>query len=200
MSLRSLLGTALRFRQTLPYLAAATRYAWRYPNRDGAVEFAAADNPLERYFDSVTEGPGIWKWRHYFDIYHRHFQKFVGRDVHVVEIGIYSGGSLPMWRHYFGERCRVYGVDIEAGCQVYANAHTQIFVGDQSDRSFWADFRKSVPHVDIVIDDGGHQPHQQQVTLEELLPHLRPGGVYLCEDVQVFRTHSWDTPPASRIS
>jgi hypothetical protein len=37
--------------------------------------------------------------------------------------------------------------------------------------------------VDVLIDDGGHQPEQQMVTLEEMLPHLRPGGVYLCEDV-----------------
>jgi len=36
---------------------------------------------------------------------------------------------------------------------------------------------------DIVIDDGGHRPEQQIVTLEELLPHIRPGGVFLCEDV-----------------
>jgi hypothetical protein len=37
--------------------------------------------------------------------------------------------------------------------------------------------------LDIVIDDGGHEYEQQVVSLEELLPHLRPGGVYLCEDV-----------------
>ena len=40
-----------------------------------------------------------------------------------------------------------------------------------------------VPTLDIVVDDGGHQAHQQRATLEALLPHLRPGGVYLCEDV-----------------
>jgi len=43
--------------------------------------------------------------------------------------------------------------------------------------------RKTVPLVDIVIDDGGHLPEQQLVTLEELLPHVRPGGVYFCEDI-----------------
>jgi hypothetical protein len=37
--------------------------------------------------------------------------------------------------------------------------------------------------LDIVIDDGGHKYEQQVVNLEELLPHLRPNGVYLCEDV-----------------
>jgi hypothetical protein len=37
--------------------------------------------------------------------------------------------------------------------------------------------------LDILIDDGGHRMEQQIVTLEEMLPHLRPGGVYLCEDI-----------------
>src|SRR5262249_37364415 len=34
-----------------------------------------------------------------------------------------------------------------------------------------------------VVDDGGHFAEQQAATLEELVPHLRPGGVYLVEDV-----------------
>jgi hypothetical protein len=62
---------------------------------------AAADNPLRTFFDSRETGRGIWKCLHYFDIYHRHFSKFVGRDVKVLEIGVYSGGSLEMWRHLF---------------------------------------------------------------------------------------------------
>src|SRR4029434_2154870 len=51
------------------------------------------ESPLRKYFDSHQTGRGIWKWNHYFDIYHNHFKKFVGREVHIVEVGIYSGGS-----------------------------------------------------------------------------------------------------------
>jgi hypothetical protein len=40
-----------------------------------------------------------------------------------------------------------------------------------------------VPKVDILIDDGGHEPEQQSISLEEMLPHLAPGGVYMCEDI-----------------
>jgi len=61
---------------------------------------------------------------------------------------------------------------------------TTIHIGDQADRGFWRQFRASVPDVDVLIDDGGHRPEQQMVTLEEMLHHLRPGGVYICEDVQ----------------
>jgi Methyltransferase domain len=141
-------------------------------------------NPLKSYFDAHKEGRGIWKWIHYFDIYHRHFSRFIGRDVHVVEVGIYSGGSLAMWRHYFGAKCHVYGIDITDACKSYEDGSTRVFIGDQADRAFWRRFKDSVPHVDILIDDGGHRPEQRIVTLEEMLPHLRPGGVYLCEDIR----------------
>src|SRR5437016_2396585 len=102
----------------------------------------ACTNPLREYFEFHKEGRGIWKWEHYFDIYQKHFQKFVGREAHVVEVGIYSGGSLDMWKSYFGDKCRVYGVDIEEACRAYANETTTIVIGDQADREFWKRFRK----------------------------------------------------------
>jgi hypothetical protein len=140
-------------------------------------------NPLRAYFDAHQTGRGLWKWTHYFEIYHRHFQKFVGRDVSIAEVGVFSGGSLDMWKEYFGPRASVYGVDIEPACKAYEDERTRIFIGDQADRSFWRVFREQVPELDILVDDGGHLPEQQIVTLEEILPHLRPGGVYMCEDI-----------------
>jgi len=144
------------------------------------VDIAA--NPLQEFFDSHTEGRGVWKWIHYFDIYHRHLQKFIGKEVHVLEVGVYSGGSLEMWREYFGPKCRVYGVDIREACKALEDDRTRIFIGDQVDRRFWQQVRHEVPSLDVLIDDGGHLPEQQIVTLEEMLPHLRRGGVFVCED------------------
>lgn len=152
-------------------------------------------NPLRTYFDSVTEGPGIWKWTHYFDIYHHHFAKFREHEAHVVEVGIYSGGSLLMWKHYFGPNARITGIDIEPACKAYEEEQISIYIGDQADREFWKKFRASTPPIDVFIDDGGHSAEQQIVTLEEVLPHLRPGGVYLCEDIhgvgQQFATYAY---------
>lgn len=160
------------------------RFARRMPvPRVAPAAVALGENPLEAYFDANLEGPGIWKWRHYFDVYHRHFEKFVGTPVNVVEIGVYSGGSLGMWRQYFGDAARVYGVDIEPACVAYESESVRIFIGDQADPEFWARFRAEVPEVDIVIDDGGHRSQQQITTLEALLPHMRPGGVFVCEDL-----------------
>jgi hypothetical protein len=152
-------------------------------------------NPLRAFFDSHREGPGIWKWNHYFDVYHRHFSRFRGRNVCVLEIGIYSGGSLGMWRHYFGPGCQIYGVDIEPACKAYETDSVNVFIGDQADRNFWKHFKQEVGAIDIVIDDGGHLPEQQIVTFEELISHVRPGGVYLCEDL-----HGTLNPFASYMS
>jgi len=176
----------------LPFIAQGFAFGqeWKSPSNgstansnNGNSASGNAPNPLRAYFDAHTEGRGIWKWDHYFDVYHRHFSKFIGRDVHVLEIGVFSGGSLRMWREYFGERCHIYGIDIEDACKVYEEERTKIFIGDQADREFWKKIRAEIPDVDIVIDDGGHEVHQQIVTLEEMLPHIRPGGVFLCEDI-----------------
>jgi hypothetical protein len=174
--------------ENVPAAVEGYRYASRLPRpsvRPMPQAAEAGANPLEAYFDAHTEGPGIWKWRHYFDIYDRHFAKFVGQEVHLVEIGIFSGGSLAMWQSYFGERCHVYGVDIEDACRVYERDKVQVFIGDQADPAFWRRFVEQVPRIDIVVDDGGHLAHQQIVTLRSLLPHIAPGGVYLCEDVHL---------------
>lgn len=88
-----------------------------------------------------------------------------------------------MWRSYFGPRCRISGVDINEACRTYEGNQIDIFIGDQADRHFWRTLRKQLPPVDVLIDDGGHMPEQQIATLEEMLPYLRPGGVYLCEDI-----------------
>ncbi|MEI6239035.1 MAG: class I SAM-dependent methyltransferase [Planctomycetia bacterium] len=138
---------------------------------------------MENYFDAHHIGPGIWKWRHYLEIYHRHLAKFRGRAINCVEVGVFSGGSLRMWEWYFGPQAHIHGVDLDEGTRAYQNAHVTIHIGDQEDRTFWARFRNAVPSLDILLDDGGHTPQQQQITLEEILPHLRAGGVYICEDI-----------------
>ena len=135
------------------------------------------------FFQNHKTGHGVWKWEHYFEIYHRHLSKFVGRATDVLEIGIYSGGSLEMWRSYFGEGSHIYGIDIEPACKAYESDQVSILIGDQADRTFWKAFKGRLDGIDVLIDDGGHTVEQQRITLEEMLPYLRPGGVYVCEDI-----------------
>jgi SAM-dependent methyltransferase len=179
---------SLQILRMLPQTLAGSQQAKQWPpisSGEASRPFAAPaeSNPLARYFNSHSEGKGIWKVEHYLDVYHKYFAKFIGQEVHVLEIGVFSGGSLEMWKSYFGPKCKVYGVDIREQCKAYAGDGIEIFIGDQADRAFWKSFKEKVPRVDILIDDGGHLVEQQVATLEEMLPHLRPGGIYLCEDI-----------------
>ncbi len=152
-------------------------------HRNVASHDSSSSNPLESYFDSHRSGAGIWKWRHYFETYHTHFSRFRGKRPKILEIGVYSGGSLEMWREYFGEDCELFGVDINSGCMQFQKKGVTIKIANQSDRFFWRKFREEFGEVDIVIDDGGHRPRQQRPTFEEMLSCIKPGGVYLCEDL-----------------
>ena len=175
----------LRLLRSLPPRLMAEQYVLKYREQGSphSETRLSQQNPLTEYFENHTQGPGIVKWVHYFDLYQRHFAKFVDREVNLLEIGVYSGGSPEMWRSYFGLQCHIYGVDIEKACKIYENSYTTIVIGDQGDREFWRKFVGNAPPIDILIDDGGHTPEQQRITLEEMLPHLRCGGVYFCEDV-----------------
>jgi cephalosporin hydroxylase len=155
-------------------------------SRSSAVaEPAAPDepaNPLIEYLEQNVSGRLIDRWRHYFDIYHRHFAFYRGQPLTVIEIGIFNGGSLQMWRHYFGPQATVVGVDVNPECEKYAEPGIEIVIGDQADRDFLRSLAGKYPNFAILIDDGGHRMHQQIATFEELYPHLRADGVYLCED------------------
>lgn len=139
-------------------------------------------NDLEKYFTENT-GRLIHKWQHYFEIYDRHFERFRNTNVCVLEFGVSQGGSLRMWREYFGPNARIFGADINPHCKELEEERIKIFIGDQEDRTFLKSLAKAIPRIDILIDDGGHTMKQQINTFEELFAHIDVNGVYLCEDL-----------------
>lgn len=143
-------------------------------------------NPLLDFFDARKgEGRGIWKWRHYFEVYHRHLDPFsIMRSVVMLEIGVLGGGSLEMWREYLRPSSTIHGVDINPECARFSKGNMHVHTGDACDMDFWAAFRSQVPILNVVIDDGGHEAHQQIAAFNALFTHLQPGGVYIVEDME----------------
>ena len=158
----------------------------RVSSRLGGERGAA--NPLEVYFRD-NRGRLIHKWNHYFDIYDRHFDPYRGKDVTVVEFGVSHGGSLQMWKDYFGPRARITGVDIDSRCARFEEDRIDVVIGDQEDRGFLRELADRVGAIDVLIEDGGHRMSQQINTFEEFWPKIRDGGVYLVEDLH---TSYWD--------
>jgi hypothetical protein len=136
---------------------------------------------LEQYFKQNNKRL-IFKWQHYFDVYERHFERFKNKEVVILEIGVSQGGSLQMWKDYFGSKCKIYGVDIDPRCKQFEEENIEIFIGSQSDKKFLQKIKSTIPKIDILIDDGGHTMKQQIVTYEEMYSHVKENGVYLCED------------------
>ena len=145
-------------------------------------------NPLIEYFCNNQKNI-IHKWSHYFEIYHDHFNRFVNTECVILEIGVGEGGSLQMWKKYFGSSAKIYGVDINPKCKDYEEENIEIFIGSQSDRNFLQNLKQILPKIDILIDDGGHTMDQQITCFEELFDHIKENGIYLCEDT---RTSYWD--------
>jgi hypothetical protein len=139
-------------------------------------------NPLLDYFERNT-GRMIEKWMHYFEVYHRHFARFRGSACTLVEIGVFQGGSLQMWKQYLGPKARIVGIDVEPACRELVEPQIEIQIGDQADRAFLRRLREQLGPIDILIDDGGHRMHQLLTTFEELYGAIAPTGVYVAEDL-----------------
>lgn len=139
-------------------------------------------NELEQYFNH-NPGRLIHKWHHYFDIYDRHFKKFKGKEIVVVEIGVFHGGSLQLWKNYFGPQAKIFGIDINPRVAALQEENIEIIIGSQSDKNFLRKLKNELPDIDILIDDGGHKMKQQIFTFEELFQKIKPDGVYVCEDL-----------------
>lgn len=147
-------------------------------------------NELERFFNN-NDGRLIHKWKHYFEIYDRHFARFRGMPVNIVEFGVSQGGSLQMWKDYFGQDAKLFGIDINPNCKQFEEPGVRIFIGDQEDRKFLRMLADDIPSIDILIDDGGHTMKQQINTFEELFPSIAPNGIYFIEDLHTSYWHSW---------
>ena len=121
------------------------------------------------------KGKQIDKWSHYLDIYEKHFAKYCGTRVRILEIGIDHGGSLQLWKSYFGEHAEIIGVDINPACKEFEEDQIKVVIADQCDPVL-----SRLGPFDIVIDDGSHVRQHQAQTFLNLWP--RTLGVYLIED------------------
>ena len=123
------------------------------------------------------------KWKKYFSIYEKLFYKYKNKKITFVEVGILDGGSLQIWKKYFGKHSRIIGIDNNPECKKFQNDDYEIFIGSQSNPDFWKKFYKDVGKVDIILDDGGHTNDQQIISLINSIQNINDGGLHVVEDV-----------------
>ena len=131
---------------------------------------------------------------HFLEAYELHLSSYRGKQPSVLEIGCGyppsgnvqgMGGSLRLWREWFGHGTRICGVDIIEECKQYEDPSNSISVeiGSQDDTSFLEKIVEQHGPFDIIIDDGSHIDVHIKKSFECLFPYLRNGGTYVVEDI-----------------
>jgi hypothetical protein len=142
--------------------------------------------PIERaYF--AHHGRLAHKWHQYLPLYDRYFAPYQhgrdGKPIRMLEIGVSHGGSLALWRQFFGPDAVIFGVDIDERCRVFDGEHGSVRIGSQADSDFLRRVVAEMGGLDIVLDDGGHIASHMTTSFDCLFPMLADGGLYVAEDV-----------------
>jgi hypothetical protein len=135
-----------------------------------------------RDYPSKTGDRTLFKMEHYLPIYDDLLHNWHGRNVSFLEIGIYKGGSIPMWQGFLGPAARLTFLDIDPACAALALPGTCIEIGDQSDPVFLERIGQDHGPFDLIVDDGGHRMQQQTTSFHHLWPRLNDRGLYIVED------------------
>lgn len=136
-----------------------------------------------RDFPAQTGDQMLFKMEHYLELYDELLSHWQGRDVSFLEIGIYKGGSVPMWQGFLGPQSRLVFMDIDPACRDLALPGTMVEIGDQADPVFLNHVGQAYGPFDLIVDDGGHKMHQQITSFQHLWPRLADRGLYIVEDV-----------------
>ncbi|MBT8410545.1 MAG: class I SAM-dependent methyltransferase [Octadecabacter sp.] len=134
------------------------------------------------------------KWETYFHVYDRLLAPYVGKEITFVEIGILNGGSLFMWREFFGPQARIVGLDFNPLAERWREYGFEIHIGSQSDVAFWKETLPKIGPIDVLLDDGGHMFDQQIITCEQVLPSIRDGGLLVVEDTHTSYMKGFGAP------
>jgi hypothetical protein len=124
----------------------------------------------------------------YVELYERYFESIRYDELNIVEIGIlkhptrpFEAASLLLWNEYF-ENSIIHGIDINDHTHMERD-RLKIHIADQGDREQLTNVFNNIGTADIIIDDGSHFMHHQQISFGHLFKMLKSGGIYVIEDL-----------------
>ena len=140
---------------------------------------------------------GTDKAEHLFTlIYDSKFSHLRSDKIKFIEIGLWLGSSIRMWREYF-QNAEIYGADLLAESEMSNHVDNINKTQNLDLKMNWncdfkfiqlnqeneEDFKKIDNDFDIIIEDGGHTMLQQQLSIKNLITKLKSGGFLVIEDV-----------------
>lgn len=158
---------------------------------------------LHEGIKSILDREGSDKGRWYGGLYEQLLEPVRLKVEYVLEIGIGTmlpdapssmvewagenyrpGASLRAWRDYF-PNATVHGIDPAPDTEIKDEPRIVTHCFDSRDAASTSAFFDRWRDVDpdLIVDDGLHEVDAQIATMENFLPHLKAGGLYVVEDV-----------------
>jgi hypothetical protein len=128
--------------------------------------------------DDVAVKPAV-----YLPIYEELMRELRDERFTLLELGIWKGDSLAMWRDCF-PHAMIVGIDLMPP-DLDLGPRVKIVQGDQTDGNMFTEIRAA--HAPdgfaVIIDDASHIGQLSARSLQALYrQHLQPGGLYVIED------------------
>ena len=121
-------------------------------------------------------------YHHRYDrFYPIYLNKFHDKQIHLLEIGIQGGESMSLWKKDV-PNATIHGLDIDEKPSIDETIMYKVDQCNVSQLTEWATDKESL--FSVIIDDGSHVPEHQILTIETIWPTLRPGGIYIIEDIE----------------
>jgi hypothetical protein len=116
--------------------------------------------------------------------YEKAMEHLHNEHIRLLEIGIKKACSMRMWQKYF-PKGEIHGLDIDLSKIVGDKKNCHIVnTGDIAALTRFVEGPLCKQQWDIIIDDGGHYMNQQQTGFDILWNQVKPGGMYVMEDLQ----------------
>jgi len=114
----------------------------------------------------------------YIEVYEQVFNNVREQVKNVLEIGVFRGGSLLLWREYF-ENAKILGLDVSAMYTISLDERVQVLIGN----AYNVNIFNSLSKYDIIIDDGDHSLQSMKFVATEYWKLLNDGGILVIEDI-----------------
>jgi len=138
---------------------------------------------------------GVWPGHNYSIIYASILAHYVprrGSALRLCEIGVFRGESLAVWTQVLPRGAEVLGIDGNIRPWVrsvewlqakgaFPHGYPRVLELDTIDGDHAA---VADGTCDVLVDDGGHQPHHQVATFRRWWRKVRVDGAYVIEDVK----------------
>ena len=121
----------------------------------------------------------------YCDDYDVLFTPLRNEPIVLLELGWGEGRSAGMWREYFPKGVIII---LDNFWPIARIDGVHKYLGDQADPKVLDEMVATHGDFDIVIDDASHIEEKTLASYALLWPHVKPGGFYVVEDTNAYRT------------